>query len=320
MPEDNGRLLNMCGQLNSHLYRLEKAFDVLINMRGHSVSVSGSSNESLELTRCSMNNLYQMAQGAPLSDEAVELAILEASDTRAKPARPHLRPGKGSSRACIDAGKLSIKLRGDKQLAYVDSIHQGDVTIGVGPAGTGKTYLAIACAAEALAQRFIDRIILVRPAVEAGEKLGFLPGDLQQKVDPYLRPMFDSLHLFLGEEDTTRKLGQGKIEIASLAYMRGRTLSHSFIVMDEAQNATHNQMLMLLTRIGVDSTVVVNGDISQVDLPGRQSGLVEAIETLKGVRGVRQIHFGESDIHRSQLVRDIVRAYQERDEAKADQD
>ncbi len=335
-PEDHGRLLHFCGQLNSNLHRLEKAFDVYISLRGHLVSISAGSGESLDMTRRAIFDLYQKAASAPVSEEAVELAILEISaaasattstggsvntgdggaeadapDPDDAPPMPSRRPDS------IEVGRVTLKLRSATQSDYVRSIRAGGVTVGTGPAGTGKTYLAVACAAEAYRQRRIERIVLVRPAVEAGEKLGFLPGDLQQKVDPYLRPMFDCLHEFFGEEDTSRKLKQNKIEIASLAYMRGRTLSHSFIIMDEAQNATSNQMLMLLTRIGVDSILVVNGDTSQIDLSGQCSGLVEAIDILRDVRDVRLISFDENDIHRSRLVRDIVRAYQLRDERKS---
>ena len=329
IPDEQKRLFNFCGQMNSHISSLEKAFNVVIHLRGNHVKIGAEDVGNLHCARQAITELYQCAGQDVVSDETVEAVIMRCESVSDNPASSPAATASAESDknhaqqdsthvakngTKLDAGRTRIRLHTENQLAYVDSIAKNTVTVGIGPAGTGKTWLAVACAVQALTKKNIERIVLVRPAVEAGEKLGFLPGDLQQKVDPYLRPMFDALHEFLGEEVTDRKIDQGRIEVASLAYMRGRTLSDAFIVMDEAQNATQNQMKMLLTRIGVNSTMVVNGDVSQIDLPDGRSGLVVAQKILSQVRDIGTVYFDETDVHRSRLVSEIIKAYRTFDE------
>ncbi len=301
-PADSARLMNLCGQLDQHLRQLESGLDVGISNRGPAFTVSGlpaNVNRAVDL----IQHLYQLTMSEELSPEAIHLHLHESTgEDRSK------SPGLSS----IRTKKGVIKGRGPNQNRYIHAVQTHDLSFGIGPAGTGKTYLAVACAVEALERDEVRRIILVRPAVEAGEKLGFLPGDLSQKVDPYLRPMYDALFEMMGFEKVNKLIEKQVIEVAPLAYMRGRTLNDSFIIMDEAQNTTVEQMKMFLTRLGFGSTAVVTGDITQIDLPKHQtSGLKHVANILQGVEGVEFCFFESKDVVRHALVQRIVEAYDE---------
>jgi phosphate starvation-inducible PhoH-like protein len=301
---DNAALANLCGPLDENLRQIETGLHVSIARRGDALQLQGP--QAAQAQRV-IERLLARAH-APIDIEDVQLEIVEAAQTQAPPdqadtATPQLRTKRGE-----------LKGRTPNQVQYLRNILSHDITIGIGPAGTGKTYLAVACAVDALERDAVKRLILTRPAVEAGEKLGFLPGDLAQKVDPYLRPLYDALYDLMGIEKVTRLFERGTIEIAPLAFMRGRTLNHSFIILDEAQNTTPEQMKMFLTRIGFGSRTVVTGDISQIDLPkGARSGLVDAGQVLRGVRGIAVSEFTSSDVVRHPLVARIVEAYERRD-------
>lgn len=308
LPADNARLANLCGQLDEHLRRVEAHFGVEIANRGNAFRVSGAS-ESAQAAERVLKDLYAATEKDPyLSSAMVEQALRQAEPDAAEAddRDTHLR-----------APKCVIKGRTARQRDYIRNILTHDINFGIGPAGTGKTYLAVACAVDALERDLVSRIVLVRPAVEAGERLGFLPGALEQKVDPYLRPLYDALYEMFGFERVSRLLEKAVIEIAPLAYMRGRTLNESFIILDEAQNTTTEQMKMFLTRIGFNAKAVITGDITQTDLPRAQkSGLKEAIEVLGGIRGISFMHFTAQDVVRNPLVQRIVEAYASRsDEA-----
>jgi phosphate starvation-inducible PhoH-like protein len=300
----NEALANLCGPLDENLRQIETGLDVSITRRGDALQLQGL--QAAQAQRV-IERLLARAH-APIDIEDVQLEIVEAAQTKAPQdqadtATPQLRTKRGE-----------LKGRTPNQVQYLRNILSHDITIGIGPAGTGKTYLAVACAVDALERDAVKRLILTRPAVEAGEKLGFLPGDLAQKVDPYLRPLYDALYDLMGIEKVTRLFERGTIEIAPLAFMRGRTLNHSFIILDEAQNTTPEQMKMFLTRIGFGSRTVVTGDISQIDLPkGARSGLVDAGQVLRGVRGIAVSEFTSSDVVRHPLVARIVEAYERRD-------
>lgn len=299
-PADSARLMNLSGQLDSHLRQLETGLNVEINNRGPQFTISGlpaNVNKATDL----LQHLYQLTASEELSPEVLHLHLHEAtSKDEAEP----------SGLATIRTKKGVIRGRGPNQNHYIRGVQSHDLTFGVGPAGTGKTYLAVACAVEALERDEIRRIVLVRPAVEAGEKLGFLPGDLSQKVDPYLRPMYDALFEMMGFEKVNKLIEKQVIEVAPLAYMRGRTLNDSFIIMDEAQNTTVEQMKMFLTRLGFGSTAVVTGDITQIDLPKHQtSGLKHVIDILQGVEEIDFCFFQSKDVVRHSLVQRIVEAY-----------
>jgi phosphate starvation-inducible PhoH-like protein len=292
--------MNLSGQLDSHLRQLETGLNVEINNRGPQFTISGlpaNVNKATDL----LQHLYQLTASEELSPEVLHLHLHEAtSKDEAEP----------SGLATIRTKKGVIRGRGPNQNHYIRGVQSHDLTFGVGPAGTGKTYLAVACAVEALERDEIRRIVLVRPAVEAGEKLGFLPGDLSQKVDPYLRPMYDALFEMMGFEKVNKLIEKQVIEVAPLAYMRGRTLNDSFIIMDEAQNTTVEQMKMFLTRLGFGSTAVVTGDITQIDLPKHQtSGLKHVIDILQGVEEIDFCFFQSKDVVRHSLVQRIVEAY-----------
>ena len=301
LPADNARLANLCGQLDEHLRRVEAHFGVEIANRGNAFRITGAGEPAQAAERV-LKDLYAATEKDPyLSSAMVEQALRQAEpDAAAADDRDtHLRTPK-----CVVKGRTA------RQRDYVRNILTHDINFGVGPAGTGKTYLAVACAADALERDLVSRIVLVRPAVEAGERLGFLPGALEQKVDPYLRPLYDALYEMFGFERVSRLLEKAVIEIAPLAYMRGRTLNESFIILDEAQNTTTEQMKMFLTRIGFNAKAVITGDITQVDLPRAQkSGLKEAIEVLSGIRGISFMHFTAQDVVRNPLVQRIVEAY-----------
>ena len=295
-PVDNQRLARLCGALDQNLRQIESALDVTIARRGGKFTVRG---EQAQRAAQALEHFYDRASG-DLTVEDVQLGLTELSQD------PSLRK-EGPQ---LLTRRSDLHGRTPHQVEYIENILTHDCTFGIGPAGTGKTYLAVACAVDALERDKVKRIVLVRPAVEAGERLGFLPGDLAQKVDPYLRPLYDALYDLMGFEKTGKLLERGTIELAPLAYMRGRTLNHSFIILDEAQNTTPEQMKMFLTRIGFGARAVVNGDITQIDLArGQKSGLIEARRILAGVRGIAFTQFGAQDVVRHPLVARIIDAY-----------
>jgi phosphate starvation-inducible protein PhoH and related proteins len=309
LPEDNARLATLCGPLDQNLRLVEQRFGVTVRRRGNQFRVEG---ERAPAGAQVLRDLFDMTQGGGAVDLTdVHLALREHADTTAD---TPMRASSAQDAVSDDAARVPrglIRARGANQKSYFGNVHRNDLTFGVGPAGTGKTYLAVACAVEALHSERVRRIVLVRPAVEAGERLGFLPGDLSQKVDPYLRPMYDALYEMMGFERVARLIERNVIEVAPLAFMRGRSLNESFIILDEAQNTTPEQMKMFLTRIGFGSKAVVTGDLTQTDLPsGRPSGLREALRLLGGVEGVAFSHFDASDVVRHPLVQRIVRAYE----------
>jgi phosphate starvation-inducible PhoH-like protein len=296
-PVDNQRLARLCGALDENLRQIESALDVTIARRGGKFTVRG---EQAQRAAQALEHFYDRATG-DLTLEDVQLGLTELSNDA------FLKKAEGPQ---LLTRRSDLHGRTPHQVQYIESILAHDCTIGIGPAGTGKTYLAVACAVDALERDKVKRIVLARPAVEAGERLGFLPGDLAQKVDPYLRPLYDALFDLMGFEKTGKLLERGTIELAPLAYMRGRTLNHSFIILDEAQNTTPEQMKMFLTRIGFGAKAVVNGDVTQIDLPrGRKSGLIEARRILGGVRGIAFTEFGAQDVVRHPLVARIIDAY-----------
>jgi phosphate starvation-inducible protein PhoH and related proteins len=300
-PSDNARLANLCGPLDENLRLLEARLDVQIRRRGDSFRVTGMRAESAEDT---LRELFDLTKSEEVTPERVHLALRERESGQSPP-----DPGQGEQVLRVPRG--GIRARGNHQRDYLASIRAKDLTFGIGPAGTGKTYLAVGCAVEALQADKVRRIILVRPAVEAGERLGFLPGDLTQKVDPYLRPMYDALYEMMGFDRVSRFIERNVIEVAPLAFMRGRSLNDSFIILDEAQNTTIEQMKMFLTRIGFGSKAVVTGDVTQTDLPpGKQSGLSHVIHVLRGVQDVAFAFFDAQDVVRHPLVQRIVKAYE----------
>lgn len=302
-PPDNARLAHLCGPLDEHLVAVAQAFDVKLNRRGEHFSITGATAKARQALQV-LTELYAHASHA-LSAEHVQLAIAQASlamnNEAAAPAAEALN---------LQTRRTDLQGRTPNQVAYLQDIMGHDLSFGIGPAGTGKTFLAVACAVDALSRSAVQRIVLTRPAVEAGERLGFLPGDLSQKVDPYLRPLYDALYDLMGMERVSKAFERGQIEIAPLAFMRGRTLNHAFVILDEAQNTTPEQMKMFLTRIGFGTKAVVTGDTSQIDLPkGAKSGLVDAQRVLKRVKGVAFTTFTAADVVRHPLVARIVQAY-----------
>ncbi|MCL2829805.1 MAG: PhoH family protein [Betaproteobacteria bacterium] len=305
-PVDNARLACLCGPLDENLRQIETALDVNIARRGERFTVSGSP-ERAPLGAEALQHFYGRADES-LSIEDVQLGLIEILNRPVRALSPLANPG---AMPALVTRKAELHGRTANQIVYLKHIQEHDVTFGIGPAGTGKTYLAVASAVDAFERELVERIVLTRPAVEAGERLGFLPGDLSQKVDPYLRPLYDALYDLMGFERVMKLLERQSIEIAPLAYMRGRTLNHAFIILDEAQNTTPEQMKMFLTRIGIGSRAVITGDITQVDLPrGQKSGLVEAFRILKEVRGIACTEFTGKDVVRHPLVARIVAAYE----------
>lgn len=324
-PEDPRRLALLCGELNQHIKLIEQRLNVQINLRGYSCVVHGEESPA-RLAEDVLLRLYEETESVnTLAPETVHLvlqiALSQHVDTPAEQPASGATPRRAATAiAGIDDGpvlitkKGSIRPRGPNQRRYVEQILSHDINFGVGPAGTGKTYLAVACAVDALERDQVRRILLVRPAVEAGEKLGFLPGDLSEKINPYLRPLYDALYEMLGFERVAKLIDREVIEVAPLAYMRGRTLNHAFIILDESQNTTPEQMKMFLTRLGFGSKAVITGDITQVDLPrGQPSGLSQALKVLDGVEGIHVTHFGSRDVVRHPLVMRIVDAYEKWD-------
>jgi len=304
-PDNSTQLAALCGPYDAHLRQIEERLGIRIRNRGNDFQLTGEKDVVLAAGEL-INHLYkEVALGTRLTADVLHLFLQESGVDAL------VRHEDDGSQDLVRTRKKSVRPRGRNQIYYVRSIRSHDINFGVGPAGTGKTFLAVACAVEALESERIRRILLVRPAVEAGEKLGFLPGDLAQKIDPYLRPLYDALYEMLGFERVDRLLEKNVIEVAPLAYMRGRTLNDSFIILDESQNTTVEQMKMFLTRIGFGSTVVVTGDITQVDLPrGTQSGLKQVLQVLENVKGISFTHFSASDVVRHPLVQRIVEAYE----------
>ena len=308
-PADNERLANLAGPFDAHLRLVELRLGVEIANRGNVFRVSGEDADAVARAERLLRQLYDEAASETLDEHAVHLR-LGADATDAPASAPDYVP----QEIAIKVKRGTLRGRGDNQRKYLHAIATHDINFGIGPAGTGKTFLAVAMAVEALNQSRVQRLILVRPAVEAGEKLGFLPGDLSQKVDPYLRPLYDALYEMLGVDKVARLLEKNVIEIAPLAYMRGRTLNDAFVILDEAQNTSIEQMKMFLTRLGFGSTAVITGDLTQVDLPKHQkSGLKDAVEVLRGVDGVSFTFFEARDVVRHPLVARIVNAYEARD-------
>jgi phosphate starvation-inducible PhoH-like protein len=310
-PSDARHLATLCGQFDQHLKQIEERLGVTVRARGANFTVAGS-EEAVGVTRALLEDLYaEICTGITLSPESLHLQLQQAGlEALVESGAEKSADSAVENIAVIRTKRASVKPRGKNQQAYVRQIGRCDINFGIGPAGTGKTYLAVACAVEALITDKVRRILLVRPAVEAGEKLGFLPGDLSQKIDPYLRPLYDALYEMLGFETVNKYIERNIIEVAPLAFMRGRTLNNSFIILDEAQNTTREQMKMFLTRIGFGSTAVITGDATQIDLPrGTQSGLTHVMNVLDGVEGIGFTYFQARDVVRHPLVQRIVEAY-----------
>jgi phosphate starvation-inducible PhoH-like protein len=302
-PEaDNHRLANLCGALDENLRQMETALNVNIARRGEVFNITGP-DRLVEQAAKLLKDFYQRAR-KPLDIDDIQLALVEVAH------KPAAATDAESDMPVLMTRRTGLHGRTARQNQYIRQIQEHDITFGIGPAGTGKTYLAVASAVDALERDLVKRIVLVRPAVEAGERLGFLPGDLVQKVDPYLRPLYDALYDLMGFDKATRQFEKGVIEVAPLAFMRGRTLNHAFIILDEAQNTTPEQMKMFLTRLGFGSKVVVTGDVTQIDLArGQKCGLVEARSALKEVRGIAFTEFLNDDVVRHPLVARIIDAY-----------
>lgn len=307
--DDNNLLPVLFGEHDRNLARVEQALGVSVVSRGNHLSISGPAS-GVETAEAAIRLLYdRLKRGLTVDAAEVEGALKLAGDSAPESA--------GAEELQVRTRKRLITPRSPTQAAYLRAMRDKNLVFGIGPAGTGKSYLAVAMAVSMMAAGQVERIVLSRPAVEAGERLGFLPGDLREKVDPYLRPLYDALHEMLPGDMVVRRLESGEIEVAPLAFMRGRTLAHAFIILDEAQNTTPVQMKMALTRIGEGSYMVVTGDLSQIDLPdGSRSGLVDAMEVLEGVSGVEMVHFSHADVVRHPLVTRIVRAYDARDAAR----
>lgn len=307
-PADNQRLANLCGQFDEHLRQMEQRLGVEINNRGNLFRIIGDEHEPVKVAETVIRALYASTEHEAVTPEHVHLMLQQkAGDIELEPQAAQI---KGVETAVIKTPRAVIKGRGTNQLRYLHNIRSHDVNFGIGPAGTGKTYLAVACAVEALEREEVQRLILTRPAVEAGERLGFLPGDLVQKIDPYLRPLYDALYEMLGFDRVAKLMERQVIEIAPLAYMRGRTLNDAFVILDEAQNTTREQMKMFLTRIGFNSKSIITGDVTQVDLPrGKGSGLRHAVDVLSSVEGLSFTFFKAKDVVRHSLVQKIVTAY-----------
>ena len=299
-PVDNERLANLCGPLDENLRQIELALDVTIARRGERFSLRGGAEQTARAARLLQKFYDESANG--LSVDTIQLGLVEYQ----------LAAAEEDGAPILVTRKADLRGRTPRQRAYLKAILENDISFAIGPAGTGKTYLAVACAVDQLERDAVKRIILVRPAVEAGERLGFLPGDLTQKVDPYLRPLYDALYDLMGFDKVGKLFERNAIEVAPLAYMRGRTLNHAFIILDEAQNATAEQMFMFLTRLGYSSKAVITGDVTQIDLPHtKKSGLVEAQHALKSVEGVAIVQFSKRDVVRHPLVQRIIAAYEE---------
>ncbi len=307
-PNNARRLANLCGQHNQHIRQIENRLNIEIRSRGNLFVLSGTNNAARKGVGV-LEHLYEETEvDKELTPDKIHLVLQQSGIEELM--HQQESSDKSGGFTLIRTKKCTVKARGQNQQSYVQAIQTNDINFGIGPAGTGKTYLAVACAVESLLNHQVERIVLVRPAVEAGEKLGFLPGDLAQKVDPYLRPLYDALYEMLGFETVDKLIERCVIEVAPLAYMRGRTLNNCFVILDESQNTTREQMKMFLTRIGFGSTAVINGDPSQVDLPkGHASGLAHASFVLDGVNGISFTRFTAKDVVRHPLVQRIIEAY-----------
>lgn len=315
-PQDQTRLAELCGQMNEHLRLIESELNVRIGNRGHLFQIEGDEGRAAQ-ARFVIEKLYAQTGAGVLNRDDVHLALRDAGATLAH----EVQATEEGRDIRIETRRGVISGRGPNQRRYLRRVFEHAVNFGIGPAGTGKTYLAVACAVSYLAEDKVRRIVLVRPAVEAGERLGFLPGDMSQKVDPYLRPLYDALNDMIGAERVAKLMERGVIEIAPLAFMRGRTLNDAFIILDEAQNTTVEQMKMFLTRLGFGSTAVITGDITQVDLPrGVMSGLKHAMRVLQGVEGISFTRFEARDVVRHPLVQRIVEAYDKENHKHEDGD
>lgn len=304
--------MNLFGSYDENIRIIEDAFDVKIISRDNEIKVSGRESGVEKAGAVIKRLLGIAAQGDIITRQNVSYLVELANEERLGIAKDYL-----TDYICLTAKGKPVKSKTHGQNRYVEAISKNVITFGIGPAGTGKTFLAVALAVKAFRSKEVDRIILTRPAVEAGEKLGFLPGDLQNKVDPYLRPLYDSLYEMMGAESYLKYLEKGMIEVAPLAYMRGRTLDNSFIILDEAQNTTPEQMKMFLTRIGLGSKAVVTGDITQIDLPGdKRSGLKEVVNVLKDIKGIEFVYLSEKDVVRHELVQKVIKAYEKYDSQK----
>jgi phosphate starvation-inducible PhoH-like protein len=307
-PADNQRLANLCGQYDEHLRQIERRLGVEVNNRGNQFRIIGE-QRSVEAASEVLKSLYAETSNSNLSPQRVHLFLQESGVDALMD-----EIVSDEIEIMIKTRRGTVRGRGPHQISYLRDIYENDISFGIGPAGTGKTYLAVASAVDALESEKVRRIILTRPAVETGERLGFLPGDLSQKIDPYLRPLYDALYEMLGFEQVARLIERNVIEVAPLAYMRGRTLNDSFIILDEAQNTTVEQMKMFLTRIGFGSTAVITGDVTQIDLPrGQKSGLRHVVDVLKDVEGISFTFFTAKDVVRHPLVQRIVTAYEQSD-------
>lgn len=302
----------LCGEQNAHLQLVKKRIGLSVHVRGNDITLQGGDWE-IELAERTLRQLYDLLENDyPLYSNDVEFAVrILSADLSADLKKIFL------DKVYISSNKSVITPKSINQKLYIDSIRRHDIVFGIGPAGTGKTYLAMAMAVASLSKKEVHRVVLARPAVEAGEHLGFLPGDLYEKVNPYLRPLYDVLHDMMEFEDASRLLQRGVVEVAPLAYMRGRTLNDSFVILDEAQNATSEQMKMFLTRLGFSSKAVITGDVTQIDLPqGKVSGLIEAREILEGIEGIQFVIFTREDVVRHPLVQEIIDAYEKMDSLK----
>ncbi len=302
----------LCGEQNAHLQLVKKRIGLSVHVRGNDITLQGGDWE-IELAERTLRQLYDLLENDyPLYSNDVEFAVrILSADLSADLKKIFL------DKVYISSNKSVITPKSINQKLYIDSIRRHDIVFGIGPAGTGKTYLAMAMAVASLSKKEVHRVVLARPAVEAGEHLGFLPGDLYEKVNPYLRPLYDALHDMMEFEDASRLLQRGVVEVAPLAYMRGRTLNDSFVILDEAQNATSEQMKMFLTRLGFSSKAVITGDVTQIDLPqGKVSGLIEAREILEGIEGIQFVIFTREDVVRHPLVQEIIDAYEKMDSLK----
>ena len=307
-PIDNDRLIRLCGLFDKNIRQIENFFEVEISNRGNAFKISGR-NTNVENTSNFIEKIYHLSESEEITPKQLHLYLNNSSE--------FLSDDTDDIDSSIKLKKLIIKPKSNNQKSFIDTINTNTVTFGIGAAGTGKTFLAVACAVNALEKRLVKKIILVRPAIEAGEKLGFLPGDLAEKIDPYLQPLYDSLYECLGFETVNKLLEKKVIEIAPLAYMRGRTLNDAFIILDEAQNTTISQMQMFLTRIGYGSTTVVTGDVSQIDLPkDSQSGLKDCLEFILNIKGIDAVKFGPKDVMRHKIVSSIVSEYEKRKKNK----
>jgi phosphate starvation-inducible PhoH-like protein len=307
-PIDNDRLINLCGLLDKNIRQIESFFDVEISNRGNSFKITGG-NENVASTSNFIEKIYDLSEKEEITPKQLHLYLNNSGE--------FLSTNNENSKTDLNLKKNIIKPKSNNQKKFIETIKKNTITFGIGAAGTGKTFLAVACAVDALEQGEVKKIVLVRPAIEAGEKLGFLPGDLAEKIDPYLQPLYDSLYECLGFENVNKLLEKNIIEIAPLAYMRGRTLNDAFIILDEAQNTTISQMQMFLTRIGYGSSTVVTGDVSQIDLPREaQSGLKDCLEFILSIKGIDAVHFEPKDVMRHKIVTSIINEYEKRKKNK----